>query len=540
VRKALVWLWLKLLQHWSDLLFAVLSLAIFVWVAGDAFTTRVVTTSQGTDYWEHSATLRALLDSPWHPKNPHLVSDASSPRFVPTFIVSALLGRAFRLDALGAMGIASALNMALLFTGIFWFFRRYFGDARASLYGLIVMFGTWYQGWHFSNVYQLRVFFSVVSYPSTAALGLSLLGFATTLGALRSTARERWLPATVVIWALVAITHPLTAVLGFVGAFLLAAGTPGVAFRRRFEVAAAIFLGGLLAFAWPYFSLRGTLSGGSHDEVAAIADGLSGRGGFEPSGRLHQFYRQRGLLSALGIALAGIPICLYLLVRRRHWFISLGAVAMLVPFVVNAYVPLPLGHRFILLAIFFLQAGVVWLLMKLTPGAPEAWSLLTVGRRGWVSGGMVALLLGVMAYWNVDTAHQDVAYRQRKLRGGESVNVRYARRVAELAGERAVVLADAVTSWPVPTFGPKVLLLWHPNPLVPDEAARHADVRRFLNGSTPDETRLSILRKYGVTHVLGNRRTLPRVSGFLSGRATRQALPGGYSLYTLADGQVSQ
>jgi hypothetical protein len=50
VRKALVWLRLKLLQHWSDLLFVSLSLAIFVWVAEDAFTTRVVTVSQGTDY----------------------------------------------------------------------------------------------------------------------------------------------------------------------------------------------------------------------------------------------------------------------------------------------------------------------------------------------------------------------------------------------------------------------------------------------------------------------------------------------------------
>jgi hypothetical protein len=81
------------------------------------------------------------------------------------------------------------------------------------------------------------------------------------------------------------------------------------------------------------------------------------------------------------------------------------------------------------------------------------------------------------------------------------------------------------------------VLLWHPNPLVPDEGARNADVRRFLNGSTPDEARLAILRKYGVTHVLGNRRTLPRISGFLAGRATRRSLPGGYSLYTLAQEQ---
>jgi hypothetical protein len=523
----------RLHQRWSEILFVLLAVALLAWVTDDAFTSRIVTVSQGADYWEHSATLRALLDDPWHPKNPHLVSPASSPRFVPPFILAALIARAFGLDALGAMGVASCLNMSLLLAGIFVFFRAYFHDPRASLYGLVVMFTSWSDGWNFSNVYQLKILFSVASYPSTAALGMCLLGFTITLRALREPHRRIWLGFTAAIWALVMITHPLTAMLGFAGAMLLAGTSPGVPFRLRAKVVAAIVLGGVLSLLWPYFSVRATLSGGGHDNVVAITRGLTGEASLERSGRLHEFYRQDALVRALGVALAGLPISLYLIARRKHWFISLGAVAMLLPFVVNAYVPLPLGHRFILLAVFFLQMAVVWLLLKVSRGAPESWPALTVGFRGWIAGALIALLFVAMSWSNIQAAEGHMAYSHRKMRAAESSNVRYARRLAELSGPAAVVMADVRTSWPVPTFGPKVLALWHPNPLVPDEDERKAAVARFFRAGTPDDTRLEIIAKYGVTHVLARGAVSRRLEPFLAPRARRRSLPAGYALYAL-------
>lgn len=510
-----------------------LALTLFVWVSDDAFTTRIVTLSQGADYWEHAAALRALLDDVWQPTNPHLVSPASSPRFVPPFILSALLARACGLDALGAMGVASCLNMLLLFGGIFLFFRCYFRDPRASLYGLIVMFASWLDAWSFSNVYQLKIFFSVVSYPSTAALGLSLLGFALTLRALRRAAGVPWLIAIVVCWAVVMITHPLTAMLGFTGAMLLALTEPGVRSLLRARVAGAILAGALLSLLWPYFSLLDVLRGGGHEQVSAIARELTGQGDGEPAGRLHEFYRERALVRALGAALLGLPICLFLMVRRRHWFISLGAIAMLLPFIVNAYAPLPLGHRFILLAVFFLQTALVWLLLKLSRGAPEAWAFATVGYRGWLSGAVVAASLLGQLHFNVQAARGHIAYVERRMRSEQSTNVRYARRVGELLDGKGVVLADARNSWPLPTFGPKVLVLLHGNPLLTDEAQRNAAVASFFRPSSPDRVRLEVLERWGVTHVLARRAAAQRIAGFLARYGHRQALPGGYVLYTV-------
>src|SRR5439155_18009629 len=138
-------------------------------VGWDAFHYRLVTFGKGLDYWEHTATLRALLDDPWHPPNPQLVSPATSPRFGPHYIAIAVFGRLLGLDAVQAAGVAAVTNVALFLAGIAVFFRLYFRDARASLYGLIVMLAGWWRAWDYSNVYQLRVMFDVASYPSMAA-----------------------------------------------------------------------------------------------------------------------------------------------------------------------------------------------------------------------------------------------------------------------------------------------------------------------------------------------------------------------------------
>lgn len=534
LRKAQAWL----AASWSDVLFVLLGAGLFAWIADDAFGARVVTLSPGADYWEHSAALRALLDNPWHPSNSFLASPIPSPRYVPSFILAALIGRAFKLDALGAMGVVSCINLALLLTGIFWFFRSYFRDRRASLYGLVVMFASWYDAWHFSNVYQIKILFSTVSYPSTAALGLSLIGFSVTLRAVRSTAERvewGWLGACAAVLALVMITHPLTAMLGFAGATLIAATDPGIPWRQRLRVGGAIALGGLLSFAWPYFPMAGVLRSGSHDEMSGVLPQLAGVSE-EATGRLHQFYRQKGLVNSLGLALLGAPIALYLIARRRHWFISLGALAMLLPFIVNLWVPLPLGHRFILLAVFFLQTAVVWLLLKATPGAPEAFTPITTGYRGYVSSALVGLVLAACALTNVDAARAHLAGAERRLRNGESPHVRQARWIADLTGPNAVVLADAKVSWTLPTFGTKVLLLFHPNPLLRDEGARQEAVGAFLSGATTDAEREETLRHYGVTHVLLNDRQQRRVGAFLSTRAQRKNL-GRLALYTLDNPQ---
>jgi hypothetical protein len=523
----------SLRRHWPDVLFVLIAAAIFCWLTWDAVRVRCVTYEGGSDYWEHSAALHALLQKPWHPDNPFVASHVPSSRFGPQFVIVALIARALHLDALGAMSLAAIANTLLFLGGIRVFFATYFHHRLAPLYGLLVMFFGWWQGFHYSNVYALNVFFTVASYPSTTALGLSLLGFALAVRLLRGElTRPALALASIGIWmAAVFIIHPLTAMLALSGVGVLAVSEPTVPLRLRLELIAALFLGLALSHFWPYFSPWRVIRGGPTLSAGWAGPSVPKVPGLHLKPQLHAFYEPSGLIRALGlssIALLGLP---YFLASRRRWFVGFGALAMLLPFGVNAFVDLPLGHRFVLLAIVFLQIGVVWLLLNVTPGYESAWPFLT---RRWARFGCP---LGVVVLFLVFVAHTVLLTHEqvdnpRFYRRSESPVVRNMKAIAEAAGPGAVVLATPLLSWPLPTFGPKVLPLFHDDPLVPDLAEREHDVARFLGRASDDERR-QIVARYGATHVLLSREANKPLLRFLRQHGSARPVGSGFQLYTL-------
>src|SRR6185503_10893280 len=116
-------------------------------------------------------------------------------------------------------------------------------------------------------------------------------------------------------------------------------------------------VGGLLfASLWPYYPALGMVASGT---AARVQKGLEG--GAEHA--LHSFYEREKLVGILGFCLLVAPFLPYLVWRRKHLVVPLGTFAMLGVFVASAFLDIPLGHRFVLLAVFFLQIGLVWLLL---------------------------------------------------------------------------------------------------------------------------------------------------------------------------------
>ncbi len=130
-----------LARHWPGLLFWLFALGVGGWVSFEAIYLKMVTWEGGADYWEHSATLHALIESPFHPRHPHLDTNGGSPRFGPQFLVIASICRALHWDALRGMSLSAVLNTLLFLCGIRVFFWTYFRHPLAPLYGLLVMFG---------------------------------------------------------------------------------------------------------------------------------------------------------------------------------------------------------------------------------------------------------------------------------------------------------------------------------------------------------------------------------------------------------------
>lgn len=510
-----------------ELAYVVLALCVWVWVAWDAFGFRLITYSPGADYWEHTAVLHALLENPWHPTHPLIVSQAGSPRFGPHFLWIALVSRAFGWDAVQAMSLAAVANTTLLLVGLWAFFRTYFREARAALYGLVIFFGSWLDAPHFSNVFKLKVYFSVAGYPSSSAFALTLLGLALAVRILRAELRHwLWLGLSALVWSYVYLTHPLTATMGLPAAVLLALGEPGVPRALRLKVAASVAVGFFLTLLWPYYPALGMVAGGTVDKVKSLEEAT------EP---LHRFYSAEDLLDIFGFCLLAFPMLPYLWVRRQHVFVVTGALLMLTVFVGSALVPIPLGHRYVLLSVFFLQLVLVKLLLILTPGpSSEGWAARAWLR--WPAAALVGALLVFCGVTNVTAARDHFEKTEQSARaseGKESVTLRYARRVGELAGEHAVVFSTALASWPLPTFGPKVVAPHHTNPLIPDSAERRRAAIRFFAPYSSVPERRAILERYQVTHVVAPPRTLPVVLTYLESTGKRQALPGGNLLFSV-------
>jgi hypothetical protein len=512
-------------RFWADALFVVLAAGVLAWVSWDAFAFRLITYSPGADYWEHTAVLHALLENPWHPRHPLIVSAAGSPRFGPHFLLIALAGRLFGWDALTAMSVSSVLNTVLLLAGLWWFFGSYFRDRRAPLFGLIVFFASWFDAPHFSNVFKLKVYFSVAGYPSSAAIAITLLGLALGVRLLRA---ERVKPVPLglfaLVWSYVYVTHPLTATMALPAATLLALTEPGVARARRFLVAGAVVAGFCLTVLWPYYSAVGMVVGGTVHRMKGLEP--------EELGALHPFYAPRMLYEILGLCLVALPVLPYLWVRRRLVFVVLGTLLMALVFLAGALWPVPLGHRYVLLAVFFLQIALVSLLLELTP----PWVPGAVRHPVWrvVGGVAVGAVLVAAGAANVSSALDHFRRTAAAGHDRESATVRYARAVGKRAGPDAVVLSSALASWPLPTFGPKIVTPHHKNPLIPDgEERRHAALRFFSPSASAAERR-RILDEYQVTHVVAPPRTSGVVSAFLDGFGEGQRLAAGYTLYAVA------
>ena len=224
--------------------------------------------------------------------------------------------------------------------------------------------------------------------------------------------------------------------------------------------------------------------------------------------------------------MAGV-ICLGFLARRReHWFILFGALAMLAPYVFNLVYPIPLGHRFLLFAIFYLHLALVWATLEcLRASRGREAGPAPVAAKVALGGLVTVIALGLflnIAFVRIDTAHRMANRNPVPASIGQ---------IVQSVPRDGVVMARPLLAWPVPTFAGKVVSLFHPNPMVPDSAERERDVATFFDPATSEVERTRILRGYGVSHVLIDTADTPaEVRSYLSSIGTIEDTRGSLQL----------
>ena len=535
----------------ANIAFFLITVPLGLWLVWDALSFRLVTYSLWADYWEHSATLTEWMRDLVNPGNPHLADGSSSSRYIPTYLALAVIGKIFGLNAVDLMGISSIMNYVLTVLGIYLFCRIYFQNSWAPFTGVLVFFTVWGIPWIWANLYQLRSFFYVSGYPASFVFALSLISFWLSLRFLRcQTGLLIGLMLLLGLSALMFVSHALTGVFGIVGCCLLACTDRDAPLSMRMLVILTMLAGAFIAELWPYFSVWDVILNKSDEVDDRTWQSFQGFGAMLERARSgawwHMLYSPRDLVVGLGPALIGIPICLWLLIKRQQIFILAGLAIMTVPYLGNIFFQIALAHRFLFYMVFFLHLAIIWAVIQLISRRQEIRSQNASSPITQLSFAAVAICFvttGVANVWMLAEDfrgnHLNLEFRwvdkRRFLPAGSTVVDVYKELTRDLP-ESAVVFGNAKLTWPLPTFKGKAVALPenHENSLVPDEAERVAAEQIFMAPTSSDRARLAAARSFAATHVLVNvENTAPELLSWLTRNGELLSKVERYEMYQL-------
>jgi hypothetical protein len=529
----------------ANTLFIVLTLIFGVWLVWDAAFFRLVTYAPYADYWEHAAVLNEWLRNFGSLTNPHVADPSLSPRYMPLYWALTYLGLVTGLDAIDLMSISAVFNYILIVVGLYLFLKNYFRNHWAPALGFIAIFLCWGVSWNWSNLYHMRSFFYVAGYPSSFVFGLSLISFYAVLRLLRREGSEALFAVGLcVLTALMFVSHPLTGVFGVAGCVLLALTNRADGFGSRILVLVAVAMGLVFAEQWPYFSAwklalgsygSGTEQWFNNTESSGVIERL--RSGVWQ----HIFYSPKLVLTIFGPALIGLPLCIWLLIRREYLFIALGAACMAVPYLLHPFVEVPLAHRFLLFVMTFFHFAMVWGGLHIIdawyshprPAYAGKMLLAMIFFIVILVGSNIALLSIEFSGATLDPKRLEVVEKHSRLPGGLSVVEIYTQLTEPLDAD-SIVMATPLHGWPLPGVKGKVVSLYHENPMLLDQQQRYVDSSRFFTQGMTEAERAGLVVQYGVTHTLlvGSAPT-EQLGNWLWRHSDNVAEVGDYRMYKL-------
>lgn len=473
----------------------------------------------GADAWEHHRAIVAMVQEPWQPGNPTYATSEPSIRYSPYTVALASICRVTGWDPYSVLSGAAVFNTVLLVIGIHVLLSQY----RLSEAGpcvLIVMVGLYGTVPGYANSYALADLPWHQVNPSALSFPLAIFMWAM----LKAGANRERTPASVaglgLLGALSMLTHAYTGVFAFIGMGAMALAAPAALRRRlmrRTSVAAALTFA--LCLAWPWFSFW-----------AAVVNNQDREYWFNP-------VVTRAMLTEWTLpALLCVPILLGL--RRNHLvrFCLIGAAICYGLAMLSFVTRSPILARVPMPAILLLHIPIGYFVWKHRLLDPRSWrdisrDLLSLEPATAAPACIKTLLIAALALCLlpqiVGILHSPALARRyvAPLLGKQDKQLRLKstfEQLLEPVGPRDVVLSDLETSWPVPSFGGRMVAALHYETFTPDQPRREQDLETFF--ATDDlGTREQILRAYGVKWIVLNESLLsPRdLHGLLEPSAVR-------------------
>jgi hypothetical protein len=448
------------------------------------------------DCWEHTACIKEMSRNLLDPRNPFLqIGSETTPRYTPYIFFLALIKNIAGMEMSSLLVMISVINFIILLTGVYLFCEEYFCDKKQPLYTLVTLLFLWGGFFGFSSEYNLWFLSYTLFYPSIVTFTLSFAG----LYCFLMFARYNNIPCCLlyfIISVFIIMTHPLTGSFYMLSVFLLAASE-----GSNLKLNMGIFvLSSLIAFVllliWPYYSF-----------LEALYSSVSTPWAEET--RMYLYSPSN--LYKIGPAILGIPVVIVFLKERRHPLISFGFIICASIYIFSFKPKIFLGERYIFYTIFFMHLALSWYLKKLgiLSFSTVKEVFLKLNDKNIHVLVFIIILFGGVLCQILKLGFEQFGYSiyfspKPEVTKYEDPTEKYNIIKGKLK-EGDVVLSDPLTSWLIPTLtDAKIVALHHDSPLVPDNMQRFKDSIEFYKKDTTLHSRIDILKKYNITHVLLN------------------------------------
>jgi len=451
------------------------------------------------DFWEHSAAVAAFTTKTSQLAHP-LFQLVTPHAFLSPYIylVSAISTRV-GLTPIDALAVCGIINLLVLSLGLAsWIASINKSTVRLSLcYAILTILFLWgFHPWGYSGFFHYRVIADVLPYPSTFALAMTLVALSINAHAAQRN-NYLWKPIVFLLFWVVLLTHPLTAIFFACGLIAQLWCVPKKLVLREVLLNAAL---GLLAVGaatlWPYYSIIELVSGAG--DV------------YHPENR--SMYVD--VLSRIWPTLVALPFAAWALKDRRGQSILLIILMLAGVYLYGGMTEKYSYGRVISIIMILLQILIAIGLARLELSATARLPALR-----WI---IPTVLFGSLLYfsmpWLIATSTRALTVAN-SIRLGRPISNQHSYKdllfLEQQVDARSVVLSDINTSWIVPSIRGKVVGALHPQAFVPDQKQRFDDVNTFFGTKATVEQQLAIAKKYRADFLLLNKERTPHYQGLL-------------------------
>lgn len=426
------------------------------------------------DFWEHAATIKELSINPVHPNNPIINSNAPHAFFSPYHLGLALLVKFTNITVVKALYFFSIINLILLLSGIYLFYRDSVQRDEKSFYTILFFIFLWSgvpPSW--SGFLGFNAIIYSLPYPSTFSIALSFIVFYFTKRILISDDTKKtgiYIPLVILINTIVILSHPITAFASVLvqATIIVVHSIRSKTFRfiNYYIIVSISIL--LLLYIYPYYNFFGLL-GNSTD---------------------YDFQCRNFYLSYLFFVFLPLLFAGPLLVFNKTTYNTEKAIIFLLFLIIYffGYFSGKYGFGRILSPIAMLcQIIIAEQMVKLEV------SFNTTNKK---------LFFVIITSLLLLSFNNNIADAYKQIRNTETPFYKYYQNLENFILPEQVVLCDYGSTFKVNTFGGKTVATYNPQYFEPRIYERRKNHDIFFGETTSSEERKNIIQKYKVDFIL--------------------------------------